>query len=54
MFVQLHAHSIMLATVCYTMRIKGKNQEKIIQIKGSIDTLSKWSHITITNEQIQK
>lgn len=44
----------MLATVCYTMHIKGKNQEKIIQIKGSIDTLSKWSHITITNEQIQK
>lgn len=54
LFVQLHAHSIMLATVCYTMRIKGKNQEKIIQIKGSIDTLSKWSHIIITNEQIQK
>lgn len=54
LFVQLHAHFIMLATVCYTMRIKEKNQEKIIQIKGSIDTLSKWSHITITNEQIQK
>lgn len=42
----------MLATVCYTMRIKEGKQEKIIKIKGSIDTLSKWSHIIITNEQI--